>query len=732
MRMPSFEEAQEMVERLRSEIRKHDHQYYVLDNALISDADYDRLVRELVRLERQYPQLVTPDSPSQRVGGEPLVGFQSVRHPVPLLSLDNAFEPAELHDFDRRVQQLAGGAMSTASGLYARPERMRRTGSATSIASEASFVGSVPGALWARHGGHGAVDYVVEPKIDGLTVVLTYENGSFTQAATRGDGVTGEDVTANVRSIRILPLRLTGAPERMVVRGEIFMPKRAFARLNEERDSRGETPFANPRNAAAGSIRQLDPKITASRTLGIFLYQVLVGPEHPPATQAEVLSYLRRMGFAVQEQYQHCRNIDEVVAYCDSWVERRHSLAYEIDGLVIKVNSLQLQERLGSTSKSPRWAIAFKFPAEQVVTRIEDIIVSVGRTGVLTPTAILEPVQVSGATVSRATLHNEDMIRAKDVRIGDYVVLQRAGDVIPEVVSVLKERRTGQERVFQMPRVCPECGSQVIRLEGEAATRCTGITCPAQLKEMILHFVIRAAMDIEGVGPALISQLVETGLVRDVADLYSLGKEQLASLERMGDKSAENILAAIDKSRNRGLASLIFALGIRFVGTRTSEILADRHGSMEAMAAANEEQLTQIPEIGPKIAASIVEYLGSEQARGLLQKLNQAGVRMRQEKAHVVDGNLTLAGKQFVLTGTLTSLTRGEAEGLIKKLGGKVASSVSKKTDYVVVGQDPGSKYDKAVSLSVPILDEDAFRKLTGIASGCLKRSKLSPAQTPI
>jgi DNA ligase (NAD+) len=493
------------------------------------------------------------------------------------------------------------------------------------------------------------------------------------------------------------------------------MPKRAFVRLNEERDRRGETPFANPRNAAAGSIRQLDPKVTARRTLGLFLYQVLISSETPLPTQAEALSYLRQVGFSVQEQNQHCRDIDEVIACCNSWTERRHSLAYEIDGLVVKVNSLQLQERLGSTSKSPRWAIAFKFPAERVVTRIEDIIVSVGRTGVLTPTAILEPVQVSGATVSRATLHNEDMIRAKDVRIGDYVVLQRAGDVIPEVVSVLKERRTGQERVFQMPQVCPECGSQVIRLEGEAATRCTGIACPAQLREMILHFVSREAMDIEGAGPALINQLVDTGLVRDVADLYSLGKEQLTSLERMGDKSAENILAAIDKSRGRGLAPLIFALGIRFAGTRASEILADRHGSMEALAAATEEQLTQIPEIGPKIAASIVQYFSSEQARSLLQKLGMAGVRMRQEKAPATAGGLTLAGKQFVLTGTLSSLTRDEAEGLIKQRGGRVASSVSKKTNYLVVGQDPGSKYDKAVSLSVPILDEDAFRRLAGL-----------------
>ena len=669
VRMPSLKEAQVRVAQLRSEIRKHDYKYYVLDSPQIGDAEYDRLVRELSDLESQYPQLVTPDSPTQRVGGEPLAGFQTVRHPVTLLSLDNAFEPGELRDFDRRVRQLAGQP----------------------------------------------VDYVVEPKIDGLTVVLTYDNGSFTQAATRGDGVTGEDVTANVRTIRLLPLGISEAPSRLVVRGEVLMPKRAFARLNEERDSRGEAPFANPRNAAAGSIRQLDPKTTARRTLGIFLYQILISSVQLPATQAEVLSYLQGIGFPVQQQWCHCRDIDEVIAYCNSWTDQRHSLAYEIDGLVVKVNSLQLQERLSSTSKSPRWAIAFKFPAEQVVTRIEDIIVRVGRTGVLTPTAILAPVQVGGVTVSRATLHNEDMIRDKDIRIGDYVLLQRAGDVIPEVVSVLQERRTGQEQAFQMPPVCPECGSPVVRLEGEAATRCTGINCPAQLREIILHFVSREAMDIEGVGPAIVNQLVGTGLVRDVADLYGLGKEELVSLERMGDKSAENILAAVDKSRNRGLAPLIFALGIRFVGIRASEILAEWYGSMEALAAATEEQLTQIPEIGPKIASSIVEYFGNEQAGRLLQKLAEAGVRMWQEKAAVASGEQALTGKQLVLTGSLSSLTRGEAEGLIKNLGGRVASSVSKKTDYVVVGQDPGSKYDKAVSLGIPILDEEDFRKLVNL-----------------
>jgi DNA ligase (NAD+) len=667
--MLPFEKAKVRVEYLRSEIRKHDYHYYVLDSPLISDAEYDRLVRELAGLEAQYPQLVTPDSPTQRVAGEALPGFQTVRHPVALLSLDDAFEAAELRDFDRRVQQLAGGP----------------------------------------------VDYVVEPKIDGLTVVLSYAGGVLVQAATRGDGMTGEDVTANVRTIRLLPLEIADRSPRLVVRGEVFMPKRAFARLNEERDSRGEVPFANPRNAAAGSIRQLDPRITANRTLGVFLYQILMGGERPLATQAETLSYLGRIGFSVQQQWQHCHDIEEVIAYCGSWVAQRHSLNYEIDGMVVKVNSLQLQSELGSTAKSPRWAIAFKFPAEQVVTRIEDIIVRVGRTGVLTPTAILDPVPVSGVTVSRATLHNEDMIASKDIRVGDYVLIQRAGDVIPEVVSVLKERRTGQEREFRMPRLCPECGSPVVRLEGEAAVRCTNISCPAQLKELLLHFVSRGAMDIEGVGPALIGQLVDRGLVRDVADLYALTREQLVSLERVGEKSAENILAAVARSKSRGLSALIFALGIRFVGTRASEILAGHYGSMDNLAAATRDELTSIPEIGPKIAASIVAFFAGEQTRRLLQKLSRAGVLMRQEETarpRPEGARLPLDGKQCVLTGTLPSLTRAEAESLIKSLGGKVASSVSKKTDYVIVGKDPGSKYDKAVALGITLLDEDGLLRL--------------------
>jgi DNA ligase (NAD+) len=659
------EEARKRVEELRREIRKHDYHYYVLDSPLITDQEYDSLMRELVELERRYPELVTPDSPTQRVGGAPLKQFRSVRHSIPLLSLGNAFDAGELRDFDRRVRQLAGEA----------------------------------------------VDYVVEPKIDGLTVVLTYENGSFVLGATRGDGLTGEDITENLRTVRLLPLRLSGAPRRLVVRGEAFMPKKAFARLNEERDNRGEPPFANPRNAAAGSLRQLDPKVTAGRILGFYAYQIIECEGREIATQWEALSFLKEVGFSVQEQNKHCRDIEEVIAYCNSWIEKRHALNYEIDGMVIKVNSLRLQKALGNTAKSPRWAIAFKFPAEQAVTQVKDIIVRVGRTGVLTPTAVLRPVAVAGVIVSRATLHNEDMIREKDVRIGDHVVIQRAGDVIPEVVRVLPERRTGAERVFRMPDRCPVCGGRVLRPEGEVAARCTGIACPAQLKELVLHFVSREGMDVEGIGPALVAQLVDKGLIRDPADLYFLRKEDLVNLERMGDKSADNLLRALEKSKKRGLAPLLFALGIRYVGTRAAEILAERFGSLDALAAAGEEELTAIPEIGPKIAASVATFFKQEQTGRVIAKLKEAGVLMeRQELPETND--LPLTGKTFVITGTLPSLTRKEAEDLIKKYGGRVSSSVSKRTDYLVAGEEPGQKYDKARELGIPIIDEAALLRM--------------------
>ncbi|MFY9272786.1 MAG: NAD-dependent DNA ligase LigA [Thermacetogeniaceae bacterium] len=663
--MPSLDEARQKVEELRSEIRKHDYHYYVLDNPLITDQEYDSLMRELESLERKFPELITPDSPTQRVGGAPLEQFRSVRHTTPLFSLANAFDEGDLRDFDRRVRQLSGTA----------------------------------------------VDYVVEPKIDGLSVVLTYENGEFVLGATRGDGITGEDITENLRAVRLLPKKLNGAPPRLVVRGEAFMPKKAFALLNEERDAKGEQPFANPRNAAAGSLRQLDPKVTAGRTLGVYVYQVLEGMDREISTQWEALSLLRDFGFSVQEQSRYCRDIEEVTDCCSEWVEKRHSLNYEIDGLVVKVNSLHLYDILGYTAKSPRWAIAFKFPAEQAVTQVKDIFVRVGRTGVLTPIAILEPVQVGGVTVSRATLHNEEMIRQKDVRVGDYVLVQRAGDVIPEVVRVLPERRTGEEKVFKMPDYCPVCGSKVLHLEGEVAARCTGIACPAQLKELVIHFVSREAMDVEGMGPALVEQLVDKKLISDPADIYTLSKEDLAKLERMGEKSADNIVRAIERSKERGLAHLLYALGIRHVGIKSAEILANKFGSLDVLARASFEELTGIPEIGPKIARSIEVFFQQEQTSRLIAKLKRAGVKMEQERERE-NGELVLAGKVFVLTGTLPNLSRKEAEALIKKHGGKISSSVSKKTDYVVAGSDPGQKYDKAKQLGIPIISEDELLQM--------------------
>lgn len=663
--MPSLSEARQRVEALRIEIRKHDHRYYVLDDPLITDQEYDSLIRELERLEGEFPELITPDSPTQRVGGAPIDEFRTVRHTTPLFSLSNAFEDGELRNFDRRVRQLSGSE----------------------------------------------VDYLVEPKIDGLSVVLTYENGEFVLGATRGDGIFGEDITENLRAVRLLPMRLSRSLPRFVVRGEAFMPKKAFARLNKERDERGEPPFANPRNAAAGSLRQKDPKVTASRTLGVFCYQVLEYEGAEVKTQQNVLDMLKELGFSVQEESKHCQNIEEVIAYCHQWIEKRHTLNYDIDGMVVKVNSLQLHNILGRTAKSPRWAIAFKFPAEQVVTRLREIFVRVGRTGVLTPTAILDPVQVAGVMVSRATLHNEDMIRQKDVRVGDYVVIQRAGDVIPEVVRVLQERRTGEEEVFQMPERCPVCGSKVLHQEDEVAVRCTGIACPAQLKELILHFVSREAMNVDGVGPALVTQLVDREFIKDYADIFFLNREDLLGLERMGEKSTDNILTAIEKSKERGLAPLLFSLGIRHVGIRAAEILAERFGSLEALAEASSEELTAIPEIGPKIAQSIVTFFQQEQTRLVLDKLKKAGVKMEQEMS-AREEVLPLADRVFVLTGSLPNMTRKEATDLIKKYGGKVSSSVSRKTDYLLAGSEPGKKFERAQELEIPIIEEHDFLQM--------------------
>ncbi|ATW23410.1 NAD-dependent DNA ligase LigA [Candidatus Formimonas warabiya] len=659
-----LEEAKKRVHALKEEIQVHNRAYYELDRPTISDAEYDLLVRELVALETAFPELVTPDSPSQRVGGKPLEGFKAVRHREPLLSLGNAFSGEDLLSFHHRVTQAVGG---------------------------------------------DKVEYVVEFKIDGLTVALSYQNSLLVTGATRGDGEVGEDITQNLKTIATVPLQLNSPVAVLEVRGEAFMPKKAFLRLNEDREEAGAPVFANPRNAAAGSLRQLDPKVAASRQLQVFVYDILYLDGASIDTHGEALKYLEQQGFLVNQERFCSGDMEQVISYIRHWSEKRHELPYEIDGMVLKVNDLSQRRELGATSKAPRWAIAYKFPAEQARTRVTDIMVRVGRTGVLTPTAILEPVRLAGSTVSRATLHNEDNIRDKDIKIGDTVVIHKAGDVIPEVLNVIADQRTGQEQPFTMPERCPECGSQVVRLPGEAAFRCTGGACPAQLRESVIHFVSRDAMDIEGLGPAVVAQLLEAGLVKDVADLYFLSKEQLLGLERMGEKSVDNLLKAIENSKGNSLAQLIFALGIRYVGARTGKILASSLRSLDQLATTGVDQLISIPEIGIKMAESIHVYFREEQNLRILEKLKKAGVNM---EAKETPGEILLSGKTFVITGTLPNLSRKEAQTLIEENGGKVSGSVSKNTDYVVVGEDPGSKYDKAVALNISLLDEAQLLKM--------------------
>jgi len=664
----TLEEARVKAENLRREIERHDYLYYVLDRPEISDQEYDALVRELAEIENQFPELITPDSPTQRIGGEPLDSFAHVEHPVPLLSLSNAFDFSDLKEWDARIKRLAGIE---------------------------------------------EINYVVELKIDGLSVALTYEDGYFTTGATRGDGYTGEDITLNLKTIRTLPLRLRHVVPRLVVRGEAFMPRAAFKRLNEERQKSALPLFANPRNAAAGSLRQLDPKVAASRTLRLFVYDILVMEGEELKTHSEVLEFLEEQGFPVNPHWKLCRDIEEVSPLCLQWEEKRAELEYDIDGLVIKVNDRQLQQQLGNTAKSPRWAIAYKFPAEQGTTRVRDIIIRVGRTGVLTPTAIFDPIRLSGTTVSKATLHNEDIIKEKDIRIGDVVVVQKAGGIIPEVVSVMKEERDGKEKEFNFPRKCPECGSRVVRLAGEAAARCTGgLVCPAQRREGLIHFASREAMNIEGLGPKVIEQLLEKGLVKNVSDLYYLEEEELVNLERMGKKSAENLLRSIENSKSNPLSRLIFGLGIRHVGSRAARVLAERFGTMENLINAKYEDLVTLEEIGPKIAESVLAFFKEEHNLKVIENLKSAGVNMRE----IESKEMPLAGKKFVLTGRLDSMTRSEAQKRIEAMGGEVLSSVSQKTDYVVVGEDPGSKYDKALALGISILNEKKFLELLGEA----------------
>ncbi|WP_418575379.1 NAD-dependent DNA ligase LigA [Phascolarctobacterium succinatutens] len=657
-------------EKLRREIRHNEYLYYVLDAPEITDAEYDRMMVRLRELEARYPDSIPADSPTQRVGGRASSQFTEVRHLEPLLSLGNVFSAEELRAFDERVR----------SGLPAGSK----------------------------------VEYVMEPKIDGLACSLIYENGKLVRAATRGDGVVGENVTANVRTIRSIPLTLKvpegeAVPELLDVRGEVYMPRQAFMRLNEQRAERGESEFANPRNAAAGSLRQLDPQVTASRSLSFFAYY-LVGEGAQPK-HSESLALLARYGFKVSENYKVVENIDEAIKYIGDFNELRQGLSYDTDGAVIKVNDVYQQRILGATGKDPRWATAYKYPPEQAETTLEDIDWRVGRTGVLTPTAVLTPVKLSGSVISRATLHNEDFIRAKDIRIGDRVVINKAGEIIPEVLRVVVEKRTGDEKEVEIPSVCPECGWRVERQGEEAAIRCTNPHCPALGREGLIHFVSRDAMNIDGCGPSVINALLDAGLVRDAADLYSLRKEDLLKLERMGEKSADNLLAALAESKKNELDKLLFALGIRHVGAKVARILATEFGSMEKLQQAQPEELAQIRDIGDKIAESAVTWLNVPANIDLVERLAAAGLTMTFTPPASQEDN-PFFGKTLVFTGTMPTLGRAEAKTMAQDVGAKVSGSVSKKTDYVIAGAEAGSKLEKAQQLGVTVIDEAEFLRL--------------------
>lgn len=657
-------------EKLRREIRHNEYLYYVLDAPEITDAEYDRMMVRLRELEARYPDSIPADSPTQRVGGRASSQFTEVRHLEPLLSLGNVFSAEELRAFDERVR----------SGLPAGSK----------------------------------VEYVMEPKIDGLACSLIYENGKLVRAATRGDGVVGENVTANVRTIRSIPLTLKvpegeAVPELLDVRGEVYMPRQAFMRLNEQRAERGESEFANPRNAAAGSLRQLDPQVTASRSLSFFAYY-LVGEGAQPK-HSESLALLARYGFKVSENYKVVENIDEAIKYIGDFNELRQGLSYDTDGAVIKVNDVYQQRILGATGKDPRWATAYKYPPEQAETTLEDIDWRVGRTGVLTPTAVLTPVKLSGSVISRATLHNEDFIRAKDIRIGDRVIINKAGEIIPEVLRVVAEKRTGDEKEVEIPSVCPECGWRVERQGEEAAIRCTNPHCPALGREGLIHFVSRDAMNIDGCGPSVINALLDAGLVRDAADLYSLRKEDLLKLERMGEKSADNLLAALAESKKNELDKLLFALGIRHVGAKVARILATEFGSMEKLQQAQPEELAQIRDIGDKIAESAVTWLNVPANIDLVERLAAAGLTMTFTPPASQEDN-PFFGKTLVFTGTMPTLGRAEAKTMAQDVGAKVSGSVSKKTDYVIAGAEAGSKLEKAQQLGVTVIDEAEFLRL--------------------
>lgn len=682
------------LEELRRLIRHHEERYYVLNDPEIADAEFDALMQELERLEADHPDLVTPDSPTQRVGGRPAETFASVEHAEPMLSLDNAYSEEELRAFDERVRKGLGTA--------------------------------------------DAVDYVAELKIDGLSIALAYDHGRLVRGATRGDGVRGEDVTPNVRTIRALPLRLResradgAAPQRIEVRGEVYLPRTAFERINREREAAGEPLFANPRNAAAGTMRNVEPALVAKRGLSAFMYQVVGGADAAPLqtegavvtdvqvrqTHAETLEALAAWGLPVERHWRRCHGIDDLVAFVAEWGEKRRTLDFDTDGVVIKLDTLALRTRLGATSKFPRWAIAFKFPAEQKTTQLRKIEVNVGRTGAVTPFAMLEPVFIAGSTVSMATLHNADDIARKDVREGDWVIVEKAGDVIPRVVGPVLSRRTPGALPWVMPTTCPRCGASLHRPEGEVVWRCENTSCPARLQRGLEHFASRTAMNIEGLGEALIAQLIAAGLVSDYADVYRLEVESLAALERMGKKSATNVVGEIERSKTNELWRLIYGLGVRHIGERAAQVLAGAFWSIDALCAASVEQLQQTPEIGPVLAQSWRDWCDEPRNRALVERLRAAGVRMevppeqRVAVAAAAEGPLT--GKTYVITGTLASMTREEAAAAIQRLGGKVAGSVSKKTTAVIVGAEAGSKAEKAQALGIPMLDEQEFRAIIG------------------
>ena len=663
MSKEGINEAWERVETLRRKIDRHNYRYHVLDQPEISDAEFDDLLRELQQLEEKYPQLQDPDSPTRRIGGEPLTAFETLEHKVPMLGLDNAFSEEDLVDFATRVKRLSGLEQ---------------------------------------------VDYFCELKIDGLAVSLQYENGQFKRGSTRGDGYSGEDITQNLRTIRQIPLKLPEGVS-LEVRGEVYINKKDFEKLNRQREEEGLMVFANPRNAAAGSVRQLDPRLAAKRPLKLFLYG-LGQHKLSLSTQEELFGYLEEMQLPVNPSRTTCRGIDEVRDYVRLWQEKKLELPYEIDGVVVKVNSLAMQQELGFTARSPRWAIAYKYPPEEKVTRVLDIEVNIGRTGTITPVALLEQITLSGTTVKRASLHNEDLIAEKGILIGDSVVVHKAGEIIPEVLRVVEGKRSGTEKEFKMPANCPSCGSEAVRLSGEAARRCLNPSCPAQLVEKLVHFASRRAMDIEGLGPAVAEMLYNHDLVSDVGDLYYLNIEGLVSLPRMAEKSAENLVNALEKSKENPLRRLLFGLGIRFVGEKAARLLAERFETMDHLKRATQEELTEIEEIGPKIGEAVEQFFKTDETEPVLEKLGKAGVNFTELKMQPASDEL--AGKTFVFSGALSGYSRDQAKAMVEERGGQVSSSVSKKTDYLVAGDDPGSKLDKAERLGVEVIDEAQFKGL--------------------